>query len=105
MALKIREGQIHFDAALVNEDEILEQDQLFCFLNHKGEQKQLALKKGQMGFTCCLTPVVLTFSNRNQIAVYYADGSMEEIAGLSINQRISSLIFSRNDEVERIEVC
>lgn len=105
MALKIHKGQIHFDAALINEDEILEQDKLFFFLNHKGEQKQLALKKGQMGFTCCLTPVVLIFSDRNQIAVYYADGSMEEIAGLVINQRISSLIFSRNDEVERIEVC
>jgi hypothetical protein len=104
MALRISDGQIHFDATLVNEDEILEQDQLFSFPNQKGETNQLKLKKGQMAFTCCLTPIVHSFTDRNQISVYYADGSMEEIAGLIINQRISSLIFSRNGEVDRIEV-
>ncbi len=104
MALRIDNGQIHFDAALINEDEILEQDQLFSFLDQKGETQQLKLKKGQMGFTCCLTPIVLTVSHNNQVSVYYTDGSMEEMAGLSINQRISSLIFSRNGEVNRIEV-
>lgn len=104
MSLRVISGHIVFDPALLNEDEILEQEQIFSYCTDRGEMKQLVLCKGQMGFTCCLTPIILTFTDRNRISIHYSDNSTEEIDGLSINQRISSLIFSRNGEVDRIEV-
>lgn len=104
LALTIANGNILFDAALVNKDEILETKQLFEFYTNNGEQKQIQLQKGQMGFTFCLTPIIINFLSKENITVYYADGSTEEIAGRVLNHRISSLIFSRNGEIDRVEV-
>jgi hypothetical protein len=104
LALTVVNGSIVFEPALVNEEEILEKSQVFEFYSAKGEPVQLPLNKGQMGFTFCLTPVILNFSTKEKITVFYADSSTEEIAGLKLNHRISSLVFSRNGEIDRIEV-
>jgi hypothetical protein len=104
LALTIASGTILFDAALVNKDEILDTKQLFEFYTNNGEQKQIQLEKGEMGFTFCLTPIIVNFLSKDNITVYYADGSTEEIAGRILNHRISSLIFSRNGEIDRVEV-
>lgn len=104
LALTVINGSIVFEPALVNEEEILEKNQVFEFYSAKGEPVQLSLNKGQMGFTFCLTPVILNFSTKDKITVFYADGSTEEIAGLKLNHRISSVVFSRNGEINRVEV-
>jgi hypothetical protein len=104
MALTVINGNIVFEPSLVNEDEILEKNQTFDFISITAEPRQISLKKGQMGFTFCLTPVVLEFNGKKKIKVFYTDGSTEEIAGRIINHRISSLIFSRNGEIDRVVV-
>jgi hypothetical protein len=104
LALTVVNGSIVFEPALVNEDEILEKDQVFEFISIAGEPRQISLEKGQMGFTFCLTPIVLDFTGKKKLSVYYADGSSEEIQGRVLNHRISSLIFSRNGEIDRLVV-
>ncbi len=104
LALMVINGNIVFDPTLINKDEILETKQQFEFYANNGEPRRIQLEKGQMGFTFCLTPIILHFSAKENITVYYADGSTEEIAGRSLNHRISSLIFSRNGEIDRVEV-
>ncbi|MBE0637437.1 MAG: hypothetical protein IH598_02850 [Bacteroidales bacterium] len=104
LALSISNGSIVFEPALVNEEEILEKNQKFEFYSINGEPVQLSLIKGQIGFTFCLTPILLNFSAKDTITVFYADGSTEEVAGRKLNPRISSMVFSRNGEIERVEV-
>jgi hypothetical protein len=104
LALTVVNGNIVFEPALVNEDEILDKKQVFEFITITDEPGQISLEKGQMGFTFCLTPVVLDFSGKKKIKVFYTDGSTEEISGLVLNHRISSLIFSRNGEIDRLVV-
>jgi hypothetical protein len=104
LALKVSNGNIVFDAALINKEEILEANQDFEFYAINDEPRKIQLEKGQMGFTLCLTPVILTFSAKENITVFYADGSTEEITGRVLNHRISSHIFSRNGEIDRVEV-
>jgi len=104
LALIVTNGSIAFEHALVNEDEILDQSRVFEFITVQGEPKQLVLEKGQIGFTFCNTPIVLSFNGKSRITVYYADGSTEEVAGRILNHRISGLIFSRNGEIERVVV-
>ncbi|HRF41859.1 MAG TPA: hypothetical protein PK198_23860 [Saprospiraceae bacterium] len=43
-------------------------------------------------------------SDSDHIAVHYADGSTVGIAGHVLEHRISSLVFQRTAEVERLEV-
>lgn len=105
LALTVINGSIVFKPALVNRDEILKQDQNFEYFSIKGEPRILRLEKGQIGFTFCNTPIVLNFSGKEKITVFYTDGSTEEIAGHTLNHRISSLIFSRNGEIDWLVVC
>jgi hypothetical protein len=104
MALTVVNGNIVFEPALVNEDEILEKNQVFEFITITGEPRQIILEKGQMGFTFCLTPIILDFSGKKKIKVFYADGSTEEIPGRVLNHRISTLVFSRKGEIDRLLV-
>jgi hypothetical protein len=104
LGLTIRSGSIVFDAALINEEEILENNQVFEYYDMHGKPAQITLAKGQAGFTFCLVPFIVSKSNSNLITVFYSDGSTEEIPGNILNHRISSLIFSRNGEVNRVQI-
>jgi len=104
LGLTIRSGSIVFDAALINEEEILENNQVFEYYDMHGKPAQIMLAKGQAGFTFCLVPFIVSKSNSNMITVFYSDGSTEEIPGNILNHRISSLIFSRNGEVNRVQI-
>lgn len=104
LGLTVNNGSIVFEPALVNADEILENKQMFEFYTFQDEPKQLMLVKGQAGFTFCNTPVILDFSGKDTITVYYADGSTEEVAGRVLNHRISTLVFSRKGEIDRLLV-
>lgn len=105
MGLTVSNGSIIFDSSLVNVNEILDKPQTFGFYNMDGSSRQIQLKAGQMGYTFCLVPVILKMSKQDAITVFYADGSTEEIAGKVLNHRISSLIFSRSGEIDRVEVA
>lgn len=104
LSLTVANGSIIFEPALVNHEEILENNQVFEFFNFKGEPKQIMLQQGQIGFTFCLVPIILTASGKENITVFYADGSTEKITGLVLNHQISNMIFSRNGEIDRVEV-
>jgi hypothetical protein len=93
-----------FEPALVNDTEILEKKQEFEFYTSTGGKRRISLDKGQMGFTFCLVPMILTASKKDKITVFYADGSTEEITGRVLNHPISSMIFSRNNEIDRVEI-
>ena len=82
----------------------MEKKQDFEYYTSTGGKRRISLDKGQMGFTFCLVPIILTASKKDKITVFYADGSTEEIAGRVINHRISSMIFSRNSEINRLEI-
>ena len=104
LGLRIENGKILFEPALINEDEILEQSRKFGFYTIHGKLVQINLEKGQLGFTFCNTPIIIELSGKNKITVLYADGSLEEIPGRVLNQRISNLIFNRNGEIDRLVV-
>jgi hypothetical protein len=104
LALTVIEGDIVFDPALVNEEEILRQPESFLYYNLKGEPGQLNLEKGQMGFTFCNIPIVLNFSGEEYIHVYFVNGHSVVVPGRELNQEISKLIFSRKGEIDRLIV-
>ncbi|MCE1200942.1 MAG: hypothetical protein LWX09_02455 [Bacteroidia bacterium] len=104
LALTVSEGCITFNPALVNDDEILKQRRELDFYTADGQPKQLTLERGQLGYTFCNTPIVLNFNGNSNIAVHYADGTIDHVAGNALDQRISGLIFSRNGSIEKLVV-
>ncbi len=103
LGLMIQSGCIVIEPALLNHEEILEEQQSFGFYGTDGKIRKIWLDKGQLGFTFCMTPFILNSSNKNEINVFYTDGSVEHIEGKVINVEISNQIFSRSCKIDRIQ--
>lgn len=99
-----KEGQLYFNPGLLREEEFLKEAQIFEYHTVNDETRSIPLNEGQLAFTYCLVPIIYSFSDADHITVCYAGGSTEKIAGKTLNRHISSLIFRRTGEIERIEV-
>lgn len=104
VGLLINKGNIAFDTSLLNKEEILKTNQTFEFFDINGRNRRISLTTNQIGFTFCLVPFIYTFSSKDKIIVEYQDGSTEEMRGKTLNNRISSLIFNRSGQIDRVEV-
>jgi hypothetical protein len=104
LGVDVRDGQLYFDPRLLREEEFLKEAQTFEYVAVNGVPAKLSLNKGQLAFTCCAVPVVYSASDNDHIAVYYVDGSKEEIAGNALTPELSSLVFKRTGRIERLEV-
>jgi hypothetical protein len=104
LGVRISDGSIFFDPKLIDEREFLTKEKLFTYYSLDGEKQELLLKPHQLGFTICQKPVVYTFSDDEKVTVYFNNGQKNVIVGNTIDEPLSSWIFSRSGEVELIEV-
>lgn len=100
----VEDGKLIFNPVLLRKEEYSKQELINEFRNIRGDSIKIKLTKGQLAFTCCQTPVVYSLSETESITVYYANGSKEEFAGKTLSREISSLIFKRTEEIEKVEV-
>ncbi len=104
LGIHIENGEISFQTSLINPDEILKQGSVFEYFNLKGEQQQITLHEGQLGFTFCQVPVLYCNSSDDKTRIKLLDGRQILIEGHTLNKEISSNIFQRNGDVTQIEV-
>ena len=104
IGIHVQNGEIVFQSALFNSNELLRQDSVFDFFDLKGENQQIILHEGQFGFTFCQVPVVYTESNEDKIVVSLGDGKQILISGHTINSELSSRIFQRTGDIVKLEV-
>ncbi len=104
LGVVIDQGKILFETSLLNEEEILEKKQVFEFYSINEESRKIILNENQLAFTFCQVPVIYSFSDKEEIAVSYENGSVENIKGNSLDRKLSSSIFNRSGEVKLIEV-
>lgn len=104
LGVRIKQGQILFEPALLNREEILDQPQVFEYFSISGMPQTIALEKNQIGFTFCQVPVVYTFSGEEKVTVFFGQGVTEVYPGNLLKQEISNLIFGRTGKVNKVEV-
>lgn len=100
----INEGKLCFKPFLLRKEEFNVFEGIFEYRKCTGGTGEIKLNPGQLAFTYCQTPIVYSLSGPEQISVFYANGDKEEIEGNTLNKEISSLIFKRTGEVEKVEV-
>lgn len=100
----IKEGKLMFAPYLLRKQELLSDAKAFVYEDIKGTINQIELSKGQLAFTFCGMPVIYSLSDSTGISVYYANGTTEKIKGPRLNSSISSMIFHRTGEINRLEV-
>lgn len=104
MGIQVINGEINFNTALINEEEILTENIDFQYFNLKGESKNIKILPNQMVITFCQIPIVYSDAEDDRIEVIYENEKVDNINGLIISKEISMLVFGRHGSIERINV-
>ena len=59
---------------------------------------------GSLAYTLCQVPVIQQRGDSPSIEVHMADGSIQNIVGLTLDQALSRTIFRRTHEVTQLTV-
>ena len=97
-------GVITFKPVLLRDEEYLDHDTPFSYVDAGGKNRSLDLAAGSLAFTFCQVPVVYSRGGDASISVRYAGGRDEVIAGNSLPAEVSALVFARGGAIERIDV-
>ena len=102
----VAKGCITFNPFILRKAEFLSTADTLVYFDVKGSEKNVALAKGQLGFTYCQVPVVygLATGSDTSIVVSYADGTQNTIAGNTIDAETSLQIFDKKGSVTQIDV-
>ncbi|MEN8812245.1 MAG: hypothetical protein ABF277_02935, partial [Candidatus Arcticimaribacter sp.] len=104
LGVRIQQGEIHFDPALLNENEFLNEAKTFSYYNLIGERKELELSKDSLVFTYCQVPVVYKKATESKITISYTDGRQKTLGGQGLDKETTAQLFARNNTIEKIEV-
>jgi hypothetical protein len=104
LGVHIHQGQIVFQSSLLNPNELLDQGRVYEYFDLNGAEQQIALQKGQLGFTFCQVPVIYSTSNEDKISIALSNGERILITGHVIGNEMSTRIFQRTGAITRIDV-
>ncbi len=100
----VRNGHLEFNPCLLRKEEFLKEKRTFNFINVHGQQEEIDLEAGSLGFTCCQVPVVYKMSEKSSLTVIDRQDEATEVESLSLDQVTSRKIFRRTGEVIRMIV-
>jgi hypothetical protein len=104
LGIFVEDGNIHFSPQLLRNEEFLETESTFAYIDLDKSSKEIALEQGSLAFTYCQIPVVYQRSKQEGIQVVMNDCSVLEFDTLQIDVQTSSKIFRRTGEIQRILV-
>ena len=106
LGVRIQNGVMHFDTALLKETEYLEAPVNFEYFNVTGVKKSLPLTKDSLAFTYCQVPIIYS-KNKGQavIEVSYTDGQQKTLPNKSLDSETTLELFGRNNVIEKIVVA
>ncbi len=105
LGMIVSDGKLRFTPTLIPSDEFLKFEAAFNYYAVDGETRSIQLPEETVAFTICQTPVVYHLGlGEMQITVTGRDGQSQQVAGDTLPQDISKLVFDRTGAIERIDV-
>ena len=104
MGVRVTDGCIQFDRALLNGEEFLKEPATFDYVNVEQQWQKLELPAGSLAYTLCQVPVVHLRGDTPGIEVKRGDGSTQQVAGLSLDLDTSRAVFRRSNDVVQLTV-
>lgn len=100
----VENGQILFEPTFLRKEEFLTRKGYLKYYNILGEEKSIRLRINSLAFTYCQVPIIYQLSDSPKMEVYFVDGSIEQYKSNVLSKEISSDIFSRSYNIDRI-IC
>jgi len=104
LGIEVNDGRISFNPTLLMKSEFLDGPGQMQFVNLLSEQIAVELKGDSLGFSICQIPVVYEKAEINETTVKYRNGNAVKIEGLQLDREVSDEVFSRNKQIELINV-
>jgi hypothetical protein len=104
LGLRVRQGLIGFDAAMLHDAEFLTQDTAFDYVDVAQAKNRLILKEGSLAFTLCQVPVIYVKAHKASIEVHFTDGKSVSFQGNVLDRSTTEKIFKRTNQVATISV-
>jgi hypothetical protein len=104
LGVRVTEGKLHFDRALMHQDEFLTSPATFEYVDVAQIPQTIALDKGSLAYTVCQVPVVHQKGPEKEILVHRRDGQVERVPGSALDRATSNEVFSRTNQVTRLTV-
>ena len=104
LGVRVSEGKIHFDRALMHAEEFLSAPATFEYVDVTQTWKTVDLPGDSLAYTLCQVPVVHLRGDSPSIELTLADGRTERFDGLELDLEWSRKIFRRSNDVVRMTV-
>lgn len=104
LGVRVQYGSIRFDNSLLDDREILRKDAELVYVDPKGSETSIKLKKGQLGFTFCHIPIIYDYTLEESIRISYVDSREKEVKGLILDPDSSRSVFRREGKISMITV-
>ena len=104
LGVHIDNGCLAFRFDLFEQTELLAEPRDFSFCDLNGEMKSITVPVGSFAMTLCQVPILVQRGDTNSIQVGMTDGGTHEIEGLRLDERLSSMLFSRSGEIAELQV-
>jgi len=99
LGVTISDGMISFVPSMLRREDLLAGKEYFRYYDTSGIENSIALESGQVAFTLCQVPVIITPGNQETVTIVFANGERKVIRGYTIGTEDSRMIF--DDQVYR----
>ncbi|MFP4847061.1 hypothetical protein [Winogradskyella sp. PE311] len=100
----MKDGNLVFNPSMLRKDEFLKEAKTFNYININGNDRELKLTEGELVFTYCQVPVVYEVSQTDGVHVNLANGESKSFNNLSLDNELSTSLFSRSGDIDIIKV-
>ena len=104
LGIRVAQGRVSFRPTMLRGQEFLHKPASLEYFDVEGEARTLTLESSQLAFTYCQVPIVYHQKGTSGATVTLRDGRTLHFADNSLDAGMSSSLFSKAGDIERIDV-
>ena len=104
LGVEVTDARVGFSPTLLRQSEFLASQATLRYFDTDGSSREVALGAGELGFTYCQVPVVMTIADSASITLHLSDGATESVTGSQLSAEQSEALFKKSGRYTRIDV-
>lgn len=104
LGVMLNDGKLAFRPYLLRKDEFFSEAKTRRFVDIEHNPQEIHVEKGSLCFSICQIPVIYSIADNSTIEIHYNTGEYRSFEGMEVPLDISTSIFQRRGDVNRIHV-
>lgn len=104
LGVEVTDACVSFKPTLLRRSEFLASAETLRYFDVVGTPQEVSLEAGELGFTYCQVPIVMTTADLASISLHTIDGEVETVAGSVLSAEQSEALFKKNGRYVRLDV-